>query len=168
MFSGKLDAVFFFWREKGGGRFSSSISGKEEGKNKIRTIASLRLPFYSRYRFCRFPPQSKSETLLFSLAIWREIPVVKENQPDEISLSKLISRLCCHFPLGPVSSGFPISFPRSLRPGVRQRTQPSAVVHSIIHSFKIFAIKERASRKEDTENRLRKNHTSVHRSMRRY
>lgn len=71
MFSGKLDAVFFFWGGMGevGGRFSSSISGKEEGKNKIRTIASLRLPFYSRYRFCRFPPQSKSETLLFSLAI---------------------------------------------------------------------------------------------------
>lgn len=155
MFSGKSDAVFFWGGGVGRGkRFSSSISEKEEGKNKIRTIASLRLPFFSRYRFCRFPPQSKSETLLFSLAIRREIPVAKENQPDEISLSKLISRLCCHFPLGPVSRGFPISFPRSLRPGVRQSRQPSAVVHLIIHSFTIFATKERVSRKEGKEIRF--------------
>lgn len=121
--------MWYFWG------FSSSISGKEEGKTKIRKIASLRLPFYSRYRFGRFPPQSKSETLLFSLAIQREILVVKENQPDEISLDKLISRLCCHFPLGPVSSGFPISFPRSLRPGIRQRRQPPSALHHSPDNF---------------------------------
>lgn len=42
--------------------------------------------------------------------------VVKGNQPDEISRNALISRLCVHFALGPFSIGFPMSFPRSLRP----------------------------------------------------
>lgn len=142
--------------------FRSSISEKEEGKTNIRKIASLRLPFYSRYRFSRFPPKSKSETLLFSLAICR---VVEENQLGQISLSKPTSRLCCHFPLGPVSSGFPMSFPRSLRPGIRQRRPPpSALTHSPNNFISTnFSLKEENIQKES---RVQENPTLVSRSTR--
>lgn len=142
--------------------FRSSISEKEEGKTNIRKIASLRLPFYSRYRFSRFPPKSKSETLLFSLAICR---VVEENQLGQISLSKLTSRLCCHFPLGPVSSGFPMSFPRSLRPGIRQRRPPPSALNHSPNNFisTNFSLKEENIQKES---RVQENSTLVSRSTR--
>lgn len=58
---------------------------------------------------------------LFHLAVRRPTAVLaaKGNRQNEISWSALISRLCVHFALGPFSMGFPMSFPRSLRPMAR-------------------------------------------------
>lgn len=53
--------------------------------------------------------------------------------PDTISRNALTSRLCAHFALGPFSIGFPMSFPRSLRPEGASDTltrSPSRPPHS--------------------------------------
>lgn len=51
--------------------------------------------------------------------------VVGGHQPDEISRNVLTPRLCGHFALGPFSMGFPMSFPRSLRPaGAKGQSAP--------------------------------------------